>query len=158
MEQNLTLELMKNCALASGYVAVGLAAIGSALGAGAAGQAAIGAWRKCYQQEKSAPFLLLAMVGAPLSQTIYAMIMMIIIKGKVLAENANPALMPVYIAVGILGGIALMISAIYQGKAAAGGSVAFAESNQGFANYLMVLGIIETCAIFALIFSFMVMP
>ena len=60
--------------------------------------------------------------------------------------------------IGILGGLALMISAIFQGKAAAGSCVAFAESNQGFANYLMVLGIIETCAIFALIFSLMVMP
>ena len=154
----MTTEIMRNIALASGYIAVGLAAIGSALGAGAAGQAAIGAWRKCYQQGKSAPFLLLAMVGAPLSQTIYAMIMMIIIKGKVMADNANPAQMPVYVAIGILGGLALMISAIYQGKSAAGSCVAFAESNQGFANYLMVLGIIETCAIFALIFSFMVMP
>ena len=155
MNQSLSLELMKSIALASGYVAVGLAAIGSALGAGAAGQAAIGAWRKCYQQGKAAPFLLLAMVGAPLSQTIYAMIMMVIIKGKV-ADNAGQ--MHIYAVFGVLGGIALMVSALYQGKAAAGACVAFAESGKGFANYLMVLGIIETCAIFALIFSFMVMP
>ena len=98
------------------------------------------------------------MVGAPLSQTIYAMIMMIMIKGKVLAETVNAAYMPTFAVIGILGGIALMISAIFQGKAAAGSCVAFAESNQGFANYLMVLGIIETCAIFALIFSLMIMP
>ena len=97
------------------------------------------------------------MVGAPLSQTIYAMILMIIIKGKVLAPAANAANMPVFAVIGILGGLALMISAIFQGKAAAGGCVAFAESNQGFANYLMVLGIIETCAIFALIFALMVL-
>ena len=153
-----TIDILKSIALASGYIAVGLAAIGSALGAGFAGQAAIGAWKKCYQQGKSAPFLLLAMVGAPLSQTIYAMIMMIIIKGKVMAETANAAYMPTFVVIGILGGIALMISAIFQGKAAAGSCVAFAESNQGFANYLMVLGIIETCAIFALIFSLMIMP
>ena len=153
-----TLDVMKSIALASGYIAVGLAAIGSALGAGAAGQAAIGAWKKCYQQGKSAPFLLLAMVGAPLSQTIYAMIMMIIIKGKVMAAGANPAFMPVYASIGILGGLALMISAIFQGKSAAGGCVAYAETGQGFANSLMVLGVIETCAIFALIFSFMAMP
>jgi V/A-type H+-transporting ATPase subunit K len=56
-----------------------------------------------------------------------------------------------------MGGIAQMTSAIMQGKAAAGGCVTFAESNQGFANYLMVLGVVETCAIFALIFSFMAM-
>ena len=153
-----TSNIVQFASLAAGYTAVGLAAIGSAIGTGVAGQAAIGAWKKCYAQGKQAPFLLLAMVGAPLSQTIYAMIMMIIIKGKVMADNANPAQMPVYVAIGILGGLALMISAIYQGKSAAGSCVAFAESNQGFANYLMVLGIIETCAIFALIFSFMFMP
>ena len=32
------------------------------------------------------------------------------------------------------------------------------ETNQGFANYLMALGIIETCAIFALIFSLLALP
>ena len=150
-----TIDILKSIALASGYIAVGLASIGSALGAGFAGQAAIGAWKKCYQQGKSAPFLLLAMVGAPLSQTIYAMIMMIIIKGKI---AAHPEQMPVYVAIALLGGIAQMVSAILQGRAAAGGCVAYAETGQGFANSLMVLGVIETCAIFALIFSFMAMP
>ena len=52
-------------AIGVGYVAVGLAAVGSAIGAGLAGSTAIGAWKKCYQQGKAAPFLLIAMVGAP---------------------------------------------------------------------------------------------
>ena len=136
------------------YITVGLAAIGSAVGAGIAGQAAIGAWKKCYAQGKQAPFLLLALVGAPLSQTIYAMIMMSMIKGRL----GNPDDFPVYLAIGIFGGLAQMFSAIFQGKAGAGGCVAYAETNQGFANYLMVLGIVETCAIFALVFSIMAMP
>lgn len=146
---------MKALALGAGYAAVGLAAIGSAIGTGIAGSTAIGAWKKCYQQGKAAPFLLLAMVGAPLSQTIYAMIMMIIIKGKI--EEA-PQYAWVYICLGLLGGIAQMASAIFQGKCGAGGCVSYAETGKGFANYLMVLGVVETCAIFALIFSFMAMP
>lgn len=141
--------------LAAGYGAVGMAAAGSAIGSGIAGSAAIGAWKKCYQQGKQAPFLLLAMVGAPLSQTIYSMIMMLIIKGKYLS---NPDHAPVYIAIGLLGGLAQMMSAIFQGKCAAAGCVTYSETNQGFANCLMVLGVVETCAIFALIFSFMAMP
>ena len=136
------------------YVTVGLAATGSAIGAGIAGQAAIGAWKKCYAQGKQAPFLLLALVGAPLSQTIYAMIMMSMLKGRV----NNPEEFPTCIAIGIFGGLAQMFSAIYQGKAGAGGCVAYAETKQGFANYLMVLGIVETCAIFALVFSIMALP
>ena len=139
----------------AGYAAVGLAAIGSAIGSGIAAQAAIGAWKKCYAQGKQAPFLLLSMVGMPLSQTIYAMIIMLVVKSKAME---HPDYMPILIAIGIFGGLAQMISAIYQGKAAAGGCVAFAESNQGFANYLVTLGIIETCAIFALSFAFMATP
>jgi len=136
------------------YITVGLAATGSAIGAGIAGQAAIGAWKKCYAQGKQAPFLLLALVGAPLSQTIYAMIMMTMSKGRVV----NPEEYPIALAIGLFGGLAQMFSAIYQGKAGAGGCVAYAETKQGFANYLMVLGIVETCAIFALVFSLMAMP
>ena len=155
MTKEIALKIMEFISLGSGYTAVALAAIGSSIGTGYAGAAAIGAWKKCYQQGKPAPFLLMALVGAPLSQTIYAMIMMIIIKGKI---AAHPEQMPVYVAIAFFGGIAQMFSAILQGRAAAGGCVAYAETGQGFANSLMVLGVIETCAIFALIFSFMAMP
>ena len=81
--------------------------------------------------------------------------MMIIIKGKIMD---HPEHMPIYVCIGLIGGLAQMTSAIFQGRAAAGGCVSFAETGQGFANSLMVLGVIETCAIFALIFSFMAMP
>ena len=155
MTKEIALKLMEFISLGSGYTAVALAAIGSSIGTGYAGAAAIGAWKKCYQQGKPAPFLLMALVGAPLSQTIYAMIMMIIIKGKIMD---HPEHMPIYVCIGLIGGLAQMTSAIFQGRAAAGGCTSFAETGQGFANSLMVLGVIETCAIFALIFSFMAMP
>lgn len=146
---------MQSLAIGVGYVAVGLAAIGSAIGAGLAGSTAIGAWKKCYQQGKAAPFLLIAMVGAPLSQTIYAMLMMVLSKQAIIDK---PEFALAYICLGLLGGFAQMASAIFQGKCGAGGCVAFAETGKGFANYLIVLGVVETCAIFALVFSFMAMP
>ena len=37
---------------------LGIAAIGSAIGIGIAGQAAIGAWKRCYMNNKPAPFIL----------------------------------------------------------------------------------------------------
>ena len=147
-------ELMMALAKAGGYAAVGLAAIGSSMGTGMAGAAAIGAWKKCYQQDKPAPFLLLAMAGAPLSQTIYGMIMMYMIKSHI-AEH--PTAWPLALAIGLFGGLGLLFSAWYQGKAAAGGCNAFGETNQGFSNYLMILGIVETCAIFALVFALLTM-
>ena len=56
--------------------ALAFAALGSAFGAGAAGMSAIGAWKKCFAQNKPAPFTLVAFVGAPLTQTIYGYILM----------------------------------------------------------------------------------
>ncbi len=150
----MTVEIMKSIGLSSGYIAVGLAALGSALGTRAAGCAAVGAWKKCYVQDKPAPFLLLAFAGAPLSQTIYGMIIMLIISGKVATA---PAMWPLYLVVGIFGGLAMLFSALYQGEAAANSCDAFAETDRGFANYLMVVGIIETVAIFALVFAIMIL-
>ena len=124
---------------------VSLAAVGSAYGTGAAGMAAVGAWKKCYAQSKTAPFLLLAFVGAPLTQIIYGMILM----GKIAGPAANGSY---YWGTGILGGLAMGASAMMQGKAGAAGADALAETGKGFVNYFIVLGIIETVALFVMAF------
>ena len=125
--------------------ALALAAVGSGLGAGVAGMAAVGAWKKCFAQNKAAPFMLIAFVGAPLSQTIYGMILM----NKIVESSAQGSFSW---GMGILGGLAMGVSAWMQGKAGAGASDALAETGKGIANYLMVLGIIETVALFVLVF------
>ncbi|HCF94385.1 MAG TPA: V-type ATP synthase subunit K [Verrucomicrobia bacterium] len=128
--------------------AISLAAIGSALGTGAAAIAAIGAWKKCYAQNKMAPFMLVAFVGAPLSQTIYGMIVM----GNIATAANNGAMWHALVGAGILGGIAMGMTAWLQGRAGAGASDALAETGQGFGNYLMALGVIETVALFVMVF------
>ena len=75
-------ELVNSFGMIGVAAAITLSAVGSALGTGIAGMAAIGAWKKCYAQGKAATFLLLAFVGAPLSQTIYGMILMFVMKGR----------------------------------------------------------------------------
>ena len=122
------------------------AAMGSALGTGAAGMAAIGAWKKAFAQNKAAAFMLVVFVGAPLTQMIYGMIVMnkmaeVVVKGSYMWG------------VGVFCGIAMGMSAWMQGKAAAGASVALAETGKGFANYLIALGMIETVALFVLAFA-----
>ena len=124
---------------------VSLAAVGSAFGTGAAGMAAIGAWKKCYVQSKTAPFLLLAFVGAPLTQIIYGMILM----GRISEAAADGSY---FWGTGILGGLAMGASAMMQGKAGASGADALAETGKGFVNYFIVLGIIETVALFVMAF------
>jgi len=125
--------------------ALSLAAVGSAFGTGMAGMAAVGAWKKCYAQSKAAPFLLLAFVGAPLTQTIYGLILMNAIAAAVTKGSYSWS-------IGIFGGLAMGASAMMQGKAAAGASDALAETGKGFTNYLIVLGIIETVALFVMAF------
>ncbi len=132
-----------------GVAAIAMAATGSALGTGVAGMAAIGAWKKCFAQDKAAPFMLAAFVGAPLTQTIYGLILMLQINE---AAKAGASAFPFLIGAGLLGGLAMGASAWMQGKAAAGASDAFAETGKGFVNYLIALGIIETVALFVMVF------
>ena len=128
----------------------GLSAAGSALGTGAAGPAAIGAWKKCFAQNKAAPFILFVFVGAPMSQTIYGMILMNQMVG--LCNAAAFTNWGAMIGAGVFGGLAIGASAWWQGVAGAAASDAMAETGKGFGNYLMVLGIIETIALFVLVF------
>jgi V/A-type H+-transporting ATPase subunit K len=129
-----------------GVVAVlGLASCGSAAGLGLAGMSTIGAWKKCYQRNKPAPFLMLVFAGAPLTQTIYGMITM----NTILASDKDPYLR---LAAGIFGGLAMGASALFQGKAGAAASDAFADTGSGFVNYITVIGLTETVALFAMVF------
>ena len=160
MDANMTMALAK----AGGLAALGIAAIGSAIGAGVAGSSAIGAWKKCYAQSKAAPFILITFIGAPLSQTSYGMILMNTIAGKLAVTEANTleaattwagANWAAALLAGICGGLGMCFSAWYQGKAGAAGADALAETGQGFGNYLMTLGVVETVALFVLVFSMM---
>ncbi len=131
-----------------------LAAAGSALGTGAAGMAAIGAWKKAFAQNKMAPFILIAFVGAPLSQTIYGFIL----KNQIIAANLPPDSYPFQIILGAAAGMALGFSAWMQGKAGASAADALTETGKGFGNYIMVLGVIETVALFVMVFTMTALP
>lgn len=131
--------------------ALGLAAVGSALGAGTAGMAAIGAWKKCYAQSNAAPFILVTFIGAPMSQTIYGFILMNNMLGKIGAGSMEK--IGLMLGAGLLGGLGIGASAWFQGKAGAAGADALAETGQGFGNYLMTLGVVETVALLVMVFT-----
>ena len=133
-------------------VVMGIAAIGSAIGIGIAGQGAIGAWKRCYINNKPAPFILTVFAGAPLTQTIYGFLLMQQMIKSVKATD-NPGFL---LGLGIASGLAMCFSAIAQGKAGAAGSDALGETGKGFAQYIMVVGLCETVALFAMVFSMIV--
>ena len=130
--------------------ALGLSAMGSAFGAGMAGMASVGAWKKCYASGKQAPFIMIAFSGAPLTQTIYGFLLMTFIKNA--APDAGLAL-----GVGLFGGIAIGLSAFFQGKCAAASADALGSTGKGTANYFIVIGIVETVALFTLVFSLLLL-
>lgn len=143
---------------------LGLAGLGSAMGIGAAGSAAVGAWKRCYLQNKPAPFLLVAFIGAPLTQNIYALIVMQTMVAKVqkFMDPANVAAFnPNYSAfllgLGVFGGLAMGASAYFQGRIGAGASDALAETGKGFGQYIMALGMAETVALFVMVFMLLVL-
>ena len=141
--------------VAGAIACMGLAGAGSAFGTGFASAAAVGAWKKCYAANKPAPFLLLTFVGAPITQVLYGMIVM----NKMLDFLKTPDKvagfgLPLLIA-GIFAGLAIGLSALFQGRAGAAACDAQAETNQGFSNYLAALGIVETVAIFVLVFAYL---
>lgn len=123
-----------------------LSAVGSAVGVGIAGMSAIGAWKKNYAQNKPASFMLVAFTAAPLTQTVYGMIVM----NKMLGIVATKGL---YLwSVGAFAGLAIGLSAYYQGKCAACACDALGETGKGFVNYIVVLGMTETVALFVMAF------
>ena len=88
-------------------------------------------------------------MGLPLSQTLYGMILMFIMNGKANVAGAGVPLL----VLGIFAGLGIGLSALFQGRAAAGACDAQAETGQGFANYVIALGIVETVAIFMMVFT-----
>jgi len=127
-----------------------LSAIGSGAGAGVAGMAAIGAWKKNFSQNKPASFLLVALTAAPLTQTIYGFIVMnrmveLAAKGQYLW------------ALGLFAGSAIGLSAYWQGRCAAVACDSLGETGKGFANYMAVLGMTETVALFVMVFTLVVL-
>ena len=99
---------------------------------------------------KPAPFILTVFAGAPLTQTIYGFLLM----QNMINSTKDGAFL---LALGLFSGLAMAASAVFQGKAGAAGSDALGETGKGFAQYIMVVGLCETVALFAMVFSMIVL-
>ena len=88
-------------------------------------------------------------MGAPLTQIIYGMILMIIIGGK--AASGEVMYHNLFLG-GLVAGLAMGMSAWMQGRAGAGACDALVDTGEGFVKYLLALGMIETVALFVMAF------
>ncbi len=135
--------------VAGAVACLALSGLGSAVGTGFAAAGAIGAWKKCYAQNRPAPFLLLAYVGAPITQTLYGMILMFTMIGTQVLPGGGLGML----ILGIFAGAGIGMSAIFQGRAGGCSADAHGETGQGLTNNLAALGVIETTAIFIMVFT-----
>jgi len=146
--------------LSMGLVMIG-ATMGSALGIGAAAQAAAGAWAKEAKAGKPLNFSYIILTGMPLSQTIYGFILMLIgLSPLVIGENAITATHPgTLLGIGIAGGIAELASAWIQGLIGAAGCRSISEGEgKGLVFIIISMGIVETVGLFGFVFLLMVLP
>ena len=138
---------------------LGLAALGSAVAIGLAGQAAAGAWAKEAKAGRNLSFTYIILLGMPISQTLYAMIVMnnmrvVFDKPEIAVANAGMLL-----GVGLATGLGEMFSAWMQGKIAVAGIRALSEGEgKGFAFLIIAMGIVETVGIFTMVFMLGMIP
>lgn len=131
-------------------LSLGLGAIGSAIGCGVAGMASHAVMARV--EEGHGKFI--GMAAAPSSQVIYGFILMLLMS-RAIQDGSLSAMSGV--GIGLASGLAIMTSAIYQGKVAATGIQASAKQPAIFGKCFAAVGIVESFALFAFVFALLIM-
>jgi len=142
-----------------GVMSLGMAGLGSAVGIGIAGQAAAGAWAKEARAGRNLSFTYIILVGMPISQTLYAMIVMVNMRSVFSNLEVSVADSGLLMGVGLATGLAEMLSAWMQGLVGAAGIRALSDGEgKGLAFIIIAMGIVETVGIFAMVFLLGMIP
>lgn len=131
-------------------LALGLSCLGSAIGCGIAGMTSHGVMARV--EEGHGKFI--AISAAPSSQTIYGFILMLLMKNAIAAETLSPLSS---IGIGVSSGLAIMTSAVFQGRCCASAIQATAKQPALFGKSFAAIGIVESFALFAFVFALMLM-
>jgi len=140
-------ELVVALGWAGMYGAMALAAVGSIMGCAIAGQAAIGAML----ETEGGYGRYVGISAMPSSQIIYGIVVMFTLNRDVTPENAGGLF-----GIGLLAGVALMYSAIHQGRCCAAAINASKDKPEIFGLSLAPAAIVEGFAVFAFIFALVV--
>ncbi len=131
-------------------LALCLSCAGAAIGCGIAGMAAHGVMSRT--EEGRGKFL--GMSAIPSSQMIYGIVLMFRMQDSLKAGTVTPE---AAFGIGLTVGLTILVSAVYQGMCAATGIQASSRDPALFGISLATLGIIESFALFALVFSLVLM-
>lgn len=126
------------------YAPLALGAVGSMVGVARGGMAACGA----LLEVESGYGRFIGVSAMPSSQTIYGIVVMLTLNVGVTRENA-----PGIFAIGILAGIALMISGFAQGSACAAAINASKSKPEIFGISIAPAAVVEGFAVFAFVFA-----
>lgn len=127
-------------------VVLGLGCIGSSIGCGIAGMASHAVMSRV--EENHGVFIGMSAVAA--SQSIYAFVLMILMKNSIQAGSLSPL---TAIGIGFFVGFALLFSSVYQGMCAATGIQAAAKQPAIIGKCFTALGIVESFSLFAFVFA-----
>ncbi len=125
---------------------LGMGCVGSSIGCGIAGMASHAVMSRV--EENHGTFIGMSAVAS--SQSIYAFVFMILLKGSI---QANTTSADAGIGIGFAVGLALLVSSVYQGKCAASGIQASAKQPAIIGKCFAALGIVESFSLFAFVFG-----
>ena|SRR3990167_936609 len=131
-------------------LSLGFSAIGAAIGCAIAGMVSHGIMSRV--EEGHGKYIGLSAV--PSSQMIYGFVLMLLLKNAIVAKTVSP-LSGVFI--GGAAGLAIMVAAIYQGLCCASAIQAVAKQQGLFGKTFVVIGIVESFALFAFVFSLLLL-
>ena len=126
------------------YGPMALGAIGSMIGCAIGGMAACGAML----ETESGYGRFVGVSAMPSSQTIYGIVVMLSLNRAVTLENA-----PALFGIGALAGVALLVSAMYQGRCCAASIRASKSKPEIFGLSIAPAAIVEGFAVFAFVFA-----
>ena len=133
---------------------MGFGGLGSSLGVLAAGSAAAGGWAKQGKEGKPLSGTFAGIVGMPVSQTLYCLLLYIMMAPY--ASQAENGAVLFGIAIGV--GICQFLSAYAQGKIGGAGIRCMTENGgKGFGYIVMAMGIAESIALFALVTGILIL-
>ena len=123
-----------------------LGCIGSAMGCGIAGMASHAVMSRV--EENHGKFI--GMSAMPSSQSIYALVLMILMQRSLQAGSVSPL---AGVGIGLSVGLALLLSSVYQGMCAASAIQASAKQPAILGKTFAALGIVESFSLFAFAFA-----
>ncbi|WP_031432237.1 ATP synthase subunit C [Methylomarinum vadi] len=129
------------------YAPMALGAVGSIVGCAVSGQAAIGAML----DTESGYGRYVGVSAMPSSQVIYGIVIMFTLNRPIDVENAAGIF-----AIGVLAGLALLFSAVYQGQCCASAIHAAKAKPEIFGLSIAPAAIVEGFAVFAFIFALVI--